>query len=189
VLAAISKLEVAASELRRAVLTGSDTAEAGRRLGWASTSIRDLLPDSAPDSPPPELPERLAATTTPPVTESVTEPAAESLSAERAPRPADREARRERGAVRPPRSVTKPITKRDRPPRIEPSTVRVERNRNDYGPTWLVVAGDTGNPTLVGYVEAARTISGNRNSDRWIITTSHLGARTSTQHQEPAPMP
>jgi hypothetical protein len=70
--------------------------------------------------------------------------------------------------------VTERVTKRDRPPRIDPNTVRVQRNPDDYGPTWRVLAGDADEPTFLGWVEAARTVTGERSANRWIITTHDL---------------
>jgi hypothetical protein len=89
-LAALTALEAAASELRRTLLTGSDTTEAGSRLVASATTVHALLPDAATPAraPDAEL-----------VTESVTKAAIESP----APEPSAPVAlTRQRSAIRPP---------------------------------------------------------------------------------------
>jgi hypothetical protein len=175
VLAAITELEATVSELRRAVLTGSDTTETSHRLARASAAVEQLLHDAAPSTSAPAFTEEPITKS---VTETGTEPAArESSTPARAPA-TDSAPRREPAATRPLRSVTKPITKEDRPPPIDPTTVRIERNTNPTGPTWRVLAGDADNPTLIGFATAGYTSTGNRSSNRWkAITIGGLALR------------
>lgn len=175
VLAAITELEAAVSELRRAVLTGSDTTETSHRLGRASAAVEQLLHDAASSTSAPPATEA-------PVTKSVTETGAESAAREPRTSPrtpaTDPTPRREPVAARPFRSVTKPITKVDRPPPIDPASVRIERNTDPTGPRWRVLAGDVDNPTLIGFVTAGYTSTGNRSSNRWkAIATGGLVLR------------
>jgi hypothetical protein len=176
VLAAITDLEAAVSELRRAVLTGGDTTETSHRLTRAAATVEQLLHAAAPSTSPPPAAEE-------PVAKSVTEPGTELAAREpstpaRAPA-TDPTPRPEPVAARPFRSVTKPITKEDRPPPIDPASVRVERNTNDSaGPRWRVLAGDADNPTVIGFATAGYTSTGNRSSSRWkAIATGGLVLR------------
>lgn len=169
VLAALTELEAAASELRRALLAGGDTTEGGSRLAAASTAVGALLPDATPTASPSTEPPVAE-----PVTKSVTEPRAKASAAEPSASAPARAPQREPAATRPFRSVTKRLTKRDRPAPIDLNTVRVERNPDPSGRTWRVLAGDADNPTLVGYVESAHTVHGTRNSRRWTILTAEL---------------
>ena len=153
-LAAIADLETATSELRRAVLTGADTAQAGRHLADASMTVAASLPGA----PAAVLP---TGAVTEPVTETLAEPPRHEA---RPPTPKRRRPAR-------PRSVTEQVTKR----KIVLGAVRVERNPDPAGRTWRVLAGESNDQlTHIGWVESARTISGTRNSRRWTITTTAL---------------
>jgi len=163
-LAAIAELEATASELRRTVLTGRDTADAGSQLARAGATVEQLLHDAVSST-------SVLLTSGDPVTKSVTETATKPAIGEPSTPPrastTGPTSRREPAAARPFRSVTKPITKKDRPPPIDPTTVRVERNTNESGPRWRVLAGHAENPTLIGFATPGYTSTGNRSSSRW----------------------
>lgn len=157
-LAAVAAVESAASELRRVLLAHGDAREAGQRLAQCVTAVQRLLPVAVP----------------------VTEPVTTRT-------PADHAEFAHLSAVSPPGqapdAVTKAVTEkssrrpgrgRRRPVPLDLETVRVERNTEPTGATWRVLAGDTDEPVLIGYVEAARTATGGRASGRWTAITPLL---------------
>jgi hypothetical protein len=161
VLDALTAVESATSEVRRAVLIGESPDDAGRRLARAAAELTQRL----------GLP-RPGLTTEPtagrPVTKSVTAPSEETELPQPVPAP----------------NVTKPVTEQPQPARrprsrrtapalLDLDTVRQERSTDPIRPGWRVLGGPVNAPVLVGFLEPAYSVTGRR-SGRWEARTERL---------------
>jgi len=144
-LAVAERAERAALALRRALTAGMDHDEATAELLAAAATLATLRNG---DNEEPPFPEQASTTRDHPLTTSVTDTAVQL-------RPAAGPAQRSS------EHVTKPVTKqtaRQHPKQqrrqpIDPDTVRLERSTDyDITGTWQVMAGQTDDPILIGFV-------------------------------------
>lgn len=161
VLGALTAVESATSEVRRAILLGEAPEAAGRQLAQAAAELTQRL-----GLPHPGLTTEPA--TGRPVTKSVTPPSAETELPQPVPAPV----------------VTKPVTEQPQPARrprsrraapalLDLDTVRQERSTDPIRPGWRVLAGPVNAPVLVGFLEPVYSVTGRRSS-RWEARTERL---------------
>lgn len=161
VLDALTAVESATSEVRRAILIGGSPDDAGRQLAHAAAELTQRL-----GLPRPGL--TIEPVAGRPVTKSVTPPSEETELPHPVPAP----------------DVTKPVTEQPSPVRRPPSrraapalldldTVRQERSADPIRPGWRVLAGPTDAPVLVGFLEPVYSVTGRRSS-RWEARTERL---------------
>ena len=147
--AALVAVEDAVSEVRRALLTGSESVITGaaerleRATGGLFGRLRDHGPSSTPVVPDAERQEEI-----------VTKPVTDNFDGQVPEKPTAR---------RPRRPLT--ATPKRLPP-VDVSTIRLVRREGEE-PGWRVLAGLEGRPEVLGFLQPAHSRSSGRRSGRW----------------------